>query len=127
MTLSKIQDKRGIALTVVVVVMIVMAILSTYAMNLGYNQKLLTDQSSGRRAKIYYRAQAGLVHAYWRIRVNNTAGLAPAGSFATDAYNPGPYTLDVDGDGVNDVSVDIGPVTDPATKQRAILATGLDV
>ena len=87
---------------------------------LGYNQKKLSDAAGGRRAKIYYRAQAGVVEANWRIRENI------GGNFTTPAYDPAPYSIDVDGDTVNDCTIDIGPVTNAATKQRAIASTGLD-
>jgi len=114
------------ALTVVIIIIIMLGLLATYVTQLGYNQRRLSDTAGGRRAKIYYRAQAGLVDANWRIRTNYTASLSPVGSFLVDGYDPGAYQLDVDGDGTNDTSVDIGPVTNAATRQRSILSTGLD-
>ena len=120
------QNDKGVALALVVVVMIMLGLIATYATQLGYNQRRLTESMGGKRAKIYYRAQAGVVNAQWRIRTDYTAGLAPAGNFTTDAYDPGAYQLDVDGNGTNDCTVDIGPVTNAATKQRAILSTGID-
>jgi Tfp pilus assembly protein PilX len=119
----KLNDK-GMALVVVIVVVIMLALLAGYVTQLGYNQRRLSDTAGGRRAKIYYNAQAGVVHANWRIRTNYTAGLVPAGSFLVDAYDPNPYSIDVDGDGTMDCTVDIGPV---AAGRRSISATGLDV
>ena len=45
-------------------------------------------------------------------------------------FNPNPYLIDVDRDGANDVSVDIGTVQVNAVtgaNQRTINSTGLDV
>ena len=122
-----IQNSKGVALTVVVIVLIMVALLTGYVASLGYNQRRVTDAASGRRAKIFYRAKAGAVDAAWRIRVNYFPTQIPPNSFLTDAWDPPAYTLDVDGDGTADTSVDIGPVTNPATRQRAVLSTGLDV
>ena len=127
MNLRNGLNNKGLALTIVMIVIIMLAIISAFSTNLGFNQKKMIDANSGRRAKIYFKAQAGVVDANWRIRTDYTVGLAPAGSFTTDAYNPGPYLLDVDQNGTNDVSVDIGPVNNAATKSRQILSTGLDV
>lgn len=118
------KNQNGVALTIVVIVLIIMGILSAYAMNLGYNQRRMQEQASGRRIKIYYRAQAGAVNAMWRIRSDVAGDLTPAGTFTNAAYNPNTYLMDIDGDGVNDTSVDIGPLVGG---QRAILSTGLDV
>jgi hypothetical protein len=83
------------------------------------------DASSGRRAKIYFLAQAGVVEASSRIRNDYTVGLSPAGSFAVDAYDPNPYSIDVDGDGQIDTTIDIGPAN-IVTKIRPINACGCD-
>ncbi len=114
-------------MSIVLIVLIMLALLAVYIASFSYNQRVFMDRNSSQRIKIYYRAKAGVVNAHWRIRTNYTAGLSPGGSFATDAYDPAPYSLDVDGDGVYDTTVDIGPVTNAATKQRAINATGLEV
>lgn len=112
----------------VVIVLIMLALLTGYIASLGYNQRRVTDAASGRRAKILYRAKAGAVDAAWRIRANWFGGaLNPPNDFTTDAWDPPVYLLDVDGDGTNDTSVDIGPVTNALTKQRSIASTGLDV
>lgn len=119
-------NTRGVALTVVAIVILMVGLLAGYVTQLGFNQRKLSDAASGKRAKIYYRAQAGAVEAMWRIRANYTTGLDTVGSFTTDAYNPGPYSIDIDGDSVMDATIDIG-AANVTTKQRAILATGLDV
>ena len=119
-------NDKGVALTVVIVIIIILALLAGLVTTLGYNQKKLGDAAGGRRAKIYYRAKAGVVEAGWRIKNNFTQNLT-AGSFLNDAYDPAPYTIDVDEDGVPDCRIDIGPVTNAATKQRSISSQGLDV
>lgn len=125
---QRLNDK-GVVLVIAIVVIVLLALLAGYATQLGYNQRRLSDAGGGRRAKIYYRAQAGVVDANFRIRTNYTAGLTPviAGGFLVDTYDPNPYPLDVDGDGTMDCQVDIGPVTNPLTKQRGVSSTGLDV
>ena len=107
-------------MTIVIIVIVIMAFLATLITTLGYNQRKLSDSAGGRRAKIYYQAQAGVIEARWRIRENI------GGNFTTDAYDPAPYSIDVDGDGTNDCDIDIGPAN-PVTKQRAIVATGKDI
>ena len=114
------------ALTVVVVILVMLALISAYVTQLGYNQRAIGDSNSGLRVRAYYRAQAGAVEAATRIRTDYTVGLAPGGSFAVDAYDPNPYDIDVDGDAVNDATVDIGPVLNAALKNRQILSNGCD-
>ncbi len=119
-------NDKGMALSIVIVVIIMLALIAGYAAQLGYNQRRLTDISGGRRAKVYFLAQAGVIDANWRIRNNYTVGLSPVGSFTNDNYNPNAYSVDVNNDGTNDVTVDIGAVTNALTKQRSISSTGLD-
>jgi Tfp pilus assembly protein PilX len=113
-------------MTIVIIVIIVLGLLAAYVTQLGYNQSRLSSTSGARRAKMLYLAKAGVVEASWRIRENYTVGLTP-GSFLVDGYDPAAYSIDVNGDGTNDCSINIGPVTNAATKQRQIQATGLDV
>ena len=110
----------------VIIITVVLALIAGFSANLAYNQRRLRDAASGKRIKIYYCAQAGLVVAMWQIRHNVTGGLTPAGSFTDPAYDPAPYSWDVAKEGWNDVTVDIGPVTNLATGQRLIVSTGLD-
>jgi Tfp pilus assembly protein PilX len=122
------QNLKGFALTMVIIILVLLALLATYITSISYNQRRFLDRNSSKRMKIFYCAKAGVVDANWRIRTNYTAGLLPAaGSFANDVYDPAPYNLDVDGDGTVDTTVDIGPVTNAATKERAINSTGLDL
>src|SRR3989338_8933204 len=135
--MTMVQNSKGVALTVVVIVLIMVALLTGYVASLGYNQRRVTDAASGRRVKVNYRAQAGMVDAMWRIRTDyrgvtdyTAAALTPAGTFTDPNFNPNPYLIDVDRDGANDVSVDIGTVQVNAvtgSNQRTINSTGLDV
>ncbi len=117
-------NDKGIAMTLVIVIIIILTMLAAYVTSLAYNQRRVTDTAGGGRAKIYYRAKAGVVEANWRIRTNYTAGLTP-GSFLIPTYDPAPYTIDVDEDGTADCQIDIGPAD--GTGKRAINSTGLDV
>ena len=125
----KAGNERGVALIVVVVVVLMLTAIAGYMMQLGFNQRKLTQIAGGQRAKTYFRAQAAIVEANWRIRTDYTAGLAPGGvapfNFANDLYDPGSKDIDVDGNGTMDARFDIGPAN-PVTKVREILATGLD-
>lgn len=131
------KDKKGIALTVVIIILAVLVMMAGYIFSLGYNRVKITNAASGDRAKISYRAQAGVYDATTRIRKNypytspgnvNPMGTDP-GSVGTDFLNPGfdpaPYTIDVDGNGVMDARIDIGRAN--ASGQRPIVSTGLDV
>jgi len=114
-----IKSDKGAILTVVIMVIVLLTLLAGYTLNFAYNQKRLTDRSSGAHLKAYYRAQAGVVDAQWRLRTD------PGGLFAANgpAYNPPAYSLDIDGDGVNDVTVDIGATT---AQGRLIESIGRD-
>ena len=120
---KSLRDRRGVALTVVLVVAVLLTLISGFVLMLGYNKRRLT-LTGGRKAQIYFHAKAGMVDAMWRIRTNYTNGLAPAGSFTTPAYNPNAYSLDTDGNGTMDVTVDIGSVG--ANGVRTIQSNGLD-
>ena len=122
-------NDKGAAMTIVIILVIIMAFLATLVTIMSYNQKKLSQSVSGRRAKIYYRAQAGVVEANWRIRENYTVGLVNGGggaSFIDDAYDPQAYSIDTDGDSVNDCTIDIGPKTGGPAGRRAISSVGLD-
>ena len=114
----KLNNSRGMALVVVMVVIIMLTIIAGFVANLGYNQRRLLDVASGHRIRVYYRAQAGVVDALWRIRVNYLTNFTVPGNTAA-------YSLDVDSDGINDTTVTIGAAN--AAGVRAINATGLDV
>ena len=120
-------------MTVVVVALIILTIMAAFALNFGYNRKKVVDNYSRGRTVRLYRAEGGFVDARARIRIDFTSSFyapgknpcTPDGSFTDDNYDPLPYLLDVDGDGVKDTRVDIGPVTNP-TKQREIRSTACD-
>ena len=114
------------AMPIAIIMIVLLTLLSGYLLQLGYNQKKLMVVASGKRAKTYYRATAGAVEAEWRIRVNRTTGLAPAGTFTNDAYDPNPYNIDVDADGTDDCTINIGPVLNAALKNRRIQSTGCE-
>lgn len=119
-----LTDSKGVAMMVVIMLIIMLALIASFVASLSYNQRRLVDASSGKRIKIYYAAQAGLVDANWRIRTDYTTGLTPAGSFATATYAPNPYFIDVDENGTNDVKVTIGAVN--TNGLRPIDSVGLD-
>ncbi len=131
------RNKKGIALTVVMIVLGILVMMAGYIFSLGYNRKKITDAASGTRAKISYRAQAGVYDATTRIRKNypflspgsvNPMGTDP-GSVGADFSNPGfdpaAYTIDVDGNGTMDARINIGAVN--GSGQRPIDSIGLDV
>lgn len=111
------MNRRGIALTLVIIIIVSVSMVTAAALTFGYNQRLAARKVVSSRTEAYFFASAGLVDAGEAIR--RDAG----GNFADPAFNPAPYSLDVDGDRVDDVTVDIGP-RDPATGLRRILATG---
>jgi hypothetical protein len=96
------------ALTVVIIVLMMLVLLGGYILTLAYNHYRLQQSVGGQRMAAYYRARAGVVDAQWRIR-RDPGGLFAAGG---PAYNPSAYSLDIDDDGVNDVTVDISEVID---------------
>ncbi len=110
-------NEKGMALTIVMVTLILLSLIAGYALNLSYNQHKLFGDSSGKRIKIYYMAQAGAVDAEWRIRTNFGANF-------TNPLTTMTYSGDVDGDGVNDFTVVIGAVN--ANGLRPIDSTGID-
>ncbi len=120
-----LKGQSGLALTLVMVILMLLAATGGYVINLSYNQKRFLDSTSGNRIKAYYWAQAGIVNANTRIGENYTGGLLGGGgtNFNEPSYDPAPYALDMDGDGVNDVTVDIG-TKDASTGLRPIVATG---
>ncbi len=133
----RLHSKSGIALTVVIIILAILAMMAGYILSLGYNRRRVVDAASGTRAKIYYRAQAGVHDATVRIR-KNYAFTAPGNvgpmltdigsvgaDFSNPGYNPAAYTIDVDGDGTQDTRIDIGVVN--GSGQRPIVSTGLDV
>lgn len=117
-TTRLLNDSKGVAMVVVIVVIIMLTLIGSFMANYSYNQQRIVTVSSGRNIVLQYRAQAGIVDANWRIRTNYGTNFTVAGNTAS-------YSLDVDGDGVNDTNVVIGAAD--AAGVRQIDATGLDV
>lgn len=113
-TLLLSMGRKGVALTVAMMMMVCTSILAGYALQAGWNIRKLSMSAGSKRDKIYWAARAGVVHARWRIRVNNTAGLAgaPMIGFNDPNWNPPAYQLDIHNppDGIWDVEIDIGNV-----------------
>lgn len=122
-----LRSRSGVALTVAIMMMICSSILAGYALQAGWNQRRMTIVNGSKRDRIYWAAKAGVVDARWRIREgmrnSNSSGLFPGGNFNDDLYNPNSYDIDLDNNGVVDVSVDIGAVNGGV---REIVATGKD-
>ena len=103
----KLSGQKGVALTAVVIILIMLGVLSAIALNLAYNQRRLVNNSGAGQTVAYYRARGGLVDAYWRLQNNvgpppdNTPGFwGPAVQAA--------YNLDIDGNGADDTGVTVG-------------------
>ena len=122
------RDEKGMALTIVIVITLIIVLLAGYILNLSYNKTRLVNTVGVKRTRTYYRAQAGVVDAFWRIRVNKPA--EGAGSFKDPAFAPPPYFIDIDTNTVtadrtaaSDVEVIISPMDD-ATKIRRVESIG---
>lgn len=97
------RGDRGAALTLAIVIVMILSTLAAVALALAYNYRMMRDGLTAQHARAHFRAQAGVVDARWRIR--NNFGM----DFTVAANDPAPYDIDIDGDGTNDVTVDIGP------------------
>ncbi len=138
------NNEKGVVLTVVIIVTLMVVLIAGYVMTMAYNQKRLSNAVSGRRIRAYYRAQAGVVDAQWRLRTNTTTGLvaSPLSSGARDfnnpLFDPLPYSLNLTTNTMNvpnletdDVIVNIegakGPSSDTAAPEfRVIESRGKD-
>ena len=98
-----IKNSKGVALTIVLIVATLLALISGFITMLGYNQRRLAISSGGQQVRVYYHAKAGMVDAFWRIRSNFPAGKNYANAAETDDY-----WLDTNADAANDVHVTIG-------------------
>ena len=143
MTMSGISKKEGgFVLTAAIMFIVMLALLAGFVLNAGYNKRILANNVGITRTRAYYRAQAGVVDAAARIRLDYTTGLT-SGSFTNPAYNPAPYYLDLDANPPTlsaapftgyDVTVDISAVdrdnngnpVSPLTGRRIIEVTGKD-
>lgn len=139
MRMGTFGNEKGVALLVVITFATVIALIAAYVLRFSYNQARQVDAVSIRHTMINYRAQAGVIDAFWRIRTNPIPPIpgAPAGSsFTTATYDPPPYFIDIDTDTVtagqdaaSDVRIDIGSMnaTGDAIGLRPVVSTGLDV
>jgi Tfp pilus assembly protein PilX len=115
-------NQKGVALTLVIIVTLLLTILAGAALSTSFNQRKLSSKAVGSRSKNYYAAKGGLVDAFERLRKNDTTGLTPAApvnGFDDPTYNPKAYTVDVGG---LSVSVTISEVVS-ATGLRTVQAT----
>lgn len=126
------KNVKGAVLTIVIVVIIMMVILVGAVLSLAANQRRAADNLAAHHARAYYRANAGLVDARWRIRVNETAEIG-GGDFTDPTFNPAPYYIDIDNDVVDttlddgdDVRVDISAVGANQAGVRTIDAHGYE-
>ena len=70
-------SERGIALTLVLIAVIIVASLASYALIISFNHRTVVRTHVRNRTQAYYSAQGGVVDANWRIRNNvltNNAG-----------------------------------------------------
>ncbi len=83
-------NQRGAALLVAVIVILMVTALSAVFLRMAYNMKILMYGISGGRTYAYYRAQAGIIDAQYRLRTNFLTGLTspPANGFLDPTYAP---------------------------------------
>lgn len=108
--------ERGVVLTVVIIVTIMMLSLAVAVLSLAANQTRLSNSLAASNVRAQYRAEAGLVDARWRMRVNFTDDIG-GGDFDDPDFDPPAYFIDIDADAVHttrtgddDVEVDISAV-----------------
>lgn len=118
--MSIFNNRKGVALIVVIVMIIMLMVIAAVILNLAYNFRRLVYGVSTQRTASYYFSQAGIVDAEYKLRND----LGTGGPYSTNPlYTTAPYSIDVDGDGVNDVTVSIGAADVNGTRQ--INATSL--
>ena len=135
---SAVAGSRGIALTVVIVTILLLATLAVSALTLAYNYRRVSQVTVATRARAFYAAQAGVVDARERIRKGScpacqgicatcTQSCLPSCVYENPAYAPipNPYKVDIDGNGSNDVAVTIS-TRDATTGLRTIQAIGCE-
>ncbi|GEM_PF-1541257 len=145
-----LKRESGFVLTAAIIFILMLVFLAAFALNAGYNQRVMTNNVGLVRARAYYRAQGGVVDANARIRTNYVVGLEDGAgstgtSFLDPGYNPAPYHLNLDTNSPAfsadasipagyDVTVDISAVNknndgtdvNPLTGRRIIEAKGKD-
>ena len=129
------RREKGAVLFAVLLFSLVMTSVMVYITNMVYQRSRLVDAVGVKRTKTYFRAQAGLVDAFWRIRTNRAVpGLS--GNFSDPNFSA-EYYIDIDSGSVTSartatsaVKVTIGPrnqtAGNPQYGLRAVSAVGFD-
>ena len=115
-----LKNSKGVALTIVIIILVLLTFISAAIMSLGYNRSRIIKMSGSSSAVPYYLARGGMVDAFWRLEHNvgppnagpgNVPGYFNAGAATAD------YNLDVNGDNAPDTHVVI-TAQDPANGNR---------
>jgi len=93
------RHEKGAMLFVALLFCLMISSLMVYLLNLAYQRTRLVDTVGIKRTRNYYRAQAGMVDAFWRIRVDRR--LAGWASGFSDPTFTATYYLDTEGDAVS--------------------------
>ena len=139
------KNQAGFVLALTIIVIVILTFVVMLVLSLGVHQKTLADAVSGTRMVAYYRSQAGIVDAQWRIRENvihldkngdlNSDLVDNGKDFSFPEWDPPAYYIDLDDDttsltrrsvaggNIDDVQVDIGPIENGT---RAIDSVGYD-
>lgn len=132
---GRFGGETGAVLFVVLLFSLVMASVMVYITRMVYQRTRLVDAVGIKRTKTYFRAQAGLVDAFWRIRTNHAVPGA-TGNF-NDPNFSAEYYIDIDSGVVTStrtatsaVKVTIGPknqtVGNPQYGLRPVSAVGFE-
>lgn len=131
-TLGRLENKKGAVLFIAILFSLLIATIMIYVISVAYQRTRLVDNVGAKRTRNYYRAQAGLVDAFWRLRTNTSP---PAGGTTINfnvATATAIYYIDMAGNTVTQnqtptstIRVDIGARR--ADGLRPVSATGLDV
>ncbi len=130
-----LKNKKGAVLFVVLLFSLLIASIMAYIAHMVYQRTRLLDAVGVKRTRNYYRAQAGLVDAYWRLRTNHAPPGLP-GNF-NDANFSVQYYMSIDSGTItpareadSTVMVTIGTRNDNIASAdyhlRPVSATGLD-
>ncbi len=103
------EGERGIVLTIVIIVTIMMMTLAVAILGLAANQSKLASSLAASNIRAQYRAEAGLVDARWRMRTNFTTDIG-GGDFTSPSFDPPAYYLDIDANAVHTAKTDADDV-----------------
>ena len=121
------KNSRGVVLSIVVIMMLMMTMIAGYALVIAYHQNKILSASSGGRIMSYYRSQAGMVDALWRVQNNYTINMTPAGNFTDPNYDPDPYGLDIDQDPPAIIALGVNAIVNPNVVWDANIDPRIDV